>query len=276
MSTTQTAIVIEEGSQKSRLSIPKRLLGDVDPEWVNLWERHGSSMVKADELSLEEFRKDPAAYSFTFPTCSGPPVFHIEDIEIPVSRPAGNIVIRVYTPEGPGPFPVHLNFHGGGWVLGNLNSEATWCRKMCNKAQIKVVDVDYRLAPEFPYPTSIYDSWDAVNWTIANVPRLNIDPMSVSIGGLSAGGQMTAVLGHFARDAGIDLKLQLIIVPATDMRYCLRKRELNETTCPYESVLLYHDVPWGPLGREQWFLKYWLGDDDGKTSRSRFPFNAST
>lgn len=78
-------------------------------------------------------------------------------------------------------------------------------------------------------------------------------------------------MAHFARDEGIDLKLQLIIVPATDMRYCLRTRELNETTCPYESVLLYHDAPWGPLGREQWFLKYWLGDDDGKSSFSLFP-----
>jgi acetyl esterase/lipase len=99
--------------------------------------------------------------------------------------------------------------------------------------------------------------------TISNAQSLNIDPSSVSIGGLSAGSQMTAVLGHFARDEGIDLKLQLIIVPATDMRYCLRTRDLNEDTCPYESVLLYHDAPWGPLEREQWFLKYWLGDDDG-------------
>ncbi|KAJ5767051.1 Alpha/beta hydrolase fold-3 [Penicillium nucicola] len=203
MATTQTAFIsIEEPRNDSRLSIPKSLLTGLDPEWVSLWERHGSSMVRADELSLEEFRKDPAAYSFTFPTCPGyrwrihthrnlgPPVFHVEDLEIPVSNPAGNIMIRVYTPAGPGPFPVHLNFHGGmhnhievkttvlntksrlcitnsgGWVLGNLNSEAAWCRHMCNKAQIKIVDVDYRLAPEFPYPTSIYDSWDAVKWVI--------------------------------------------------------------------------------------------------------------
>lgn len=52
----------------------------------------------------------------------------------------------------------------GGWVLGNLNSEAAWCRHMCNKVGIKIIDVDYRLAPEFPYPTSIHDSWDAVKW----------------------------------------------------------------------------------------------------------------
>jgi len=99
---------------------------------------------------------------------------------------------------------------------------------------------------------------------MANASSLNVDPSSISIGGLSAGGHMTAVMAHFARDEGIGLKLQLIIVPATDMRYCLRNRELNDTICPYKSVQLYHNVPWGPLEREQWFLKYWLGDDDGK------------
>lgn len=75
---------------------------------------------------------------------------------------------------------------------------------------------------------------------------------------------MSAVMAHMARDEGIDLKLQLLVVPATDMRYCLRSRPLTQENCPYESVHLYHDAPWGPLGREQWFLKYWLGDDDGR------------
>jgi acetyl esterase/lipase len=151
----------------------------------------------------------------------------------------------------------------GGWVVGGLKSEAAWCRHMCNKANIKVIDVDYRMAPEFPFPTSIYDCWDAVKWAIANAKFLNIDPSSVSIGGLSAGGHMSAVLAHFARDEGIDLKLHMMIVPATDMRYCLKGLKLNESNCPYQSVHLFHDVPWGPLGREQWFLKYWLGDTKG-------------
>lgn len=149
-------------------------------------------------------------------------------------------------------------------MLGGLKSEAAWCRHMCNKANIKIIDVDYRLAPEFPFPTSIYDCWDAVKWTMDNAEALNIDPGSVSIGGLSAGGHMSAVLAHFARDEGIDLKLHLMIVPATDMRYCLKGLELNAANCPYQSVHLFHDVPWGPLGREQWFLKYWLGDTKGK------------
>lgn len=74
---------------------------------------------------------------------------------------------------------------------------------------------------------------------------------------------MSAVMAHFARDEGIELKLQLLVVPATDMRYCLRGLTLDNTTCPYDSVLSYHDAPWGPLAREQWFLQYWLGDNDG-------------
>lgn len=137
---------------------------------------------------------------------------------------------------------------------------------MTNKASIKVIDVDYRMAPEFPFPTSIYDCWDAVKWSIANAASLNIDPRSVSIGGLSAGGQMSAVLAHFARDEGIELKLHMMIVPATDMRYCMTGTKLSEASCPYQSVHLFHDVPWGPLGREQWFVKYWLGESRGMFS----------
>ncbi|KAJ5160723.1 Alpha/beta hydrolase fold-3 [Penicillium canariense] len=249
-------------SKKHRLSIPDHLLPGLDREWVTLWEKYGSQMVRADEVSIEEYRKNARAHSFTYPTFSGPPVYHVEDLRIPVSQPAGIITIRVYTPEGPGPFPVHLNFHGGGWVLGNLNTEAAWCRYICNKVHIKVIDVDYRLAPEFPYPISIYDSWEAVKWTITNASSMNINASSVSIGGLSAGGHMSAVMAHFARNEGVDLKLQLLVVPATDMRYCLRNFQLDSRNCAYASVLSYHDVPWGPLGREQWFIKYWIGEDE--------------
>ncbi|KAL5380445.1 hypothetical protein DPSP01_007767 [Paraphaeosphaeria sporulosa] len=255
-----TTVVATATVATPRLAIQKKHLAGLDPSWVELWNTYGAHMVRADEVSIEEYRKNPALYSFTYPTCEGPDVFHVEDVQVPVTAPVGEITVRVYSPEGPGPFPVHLNFHGGGWVLGGLKSEAAWCRHMCNKASIKVIDVDYRLAPEYPFPTSIYDCWDAVKWTMLNARTLNIDPGSVSIGGLSAGGQMSAVLAHFARDEGIALKLHLMIVPATDMRYCLKGSPLSEATCPYPSVHLFHDVPWGPLGREQWFLRYWLGD----------------
>lgn len=99
--------------------------------------------------------------------------------------------------------------------------------------------------------------------TLLNASELNIDASSVSIGGLSAGGQMSAVLSHFARDEGIDLKLQLLIVPAIDMRYCMLDDRLSEENCMFQSAIDLQDAPWSPLAREQWFLKYWIGADRG-------------
>jgi acetyl esterase/lipase len=89
---------------------------------------------------------------------------------VSVKNPSGEINVRVYSPKGFGPFPVHLNFHGGGWVLGGLYSEAAWCRHVCNQAGIKVIDVDYRLAPEYRFPVSIYDCWTAVHW-VRGLPK---------------------------------------------------------------------------------------------------------
>jgi acetyl esterase/lipase len=200
-------------------------------------------------------------------TSLGPEVHHVQDHQVPVLEPKGSITCRVYTPAGPGPFPVHLNFHGGGWVIGGLNSEAAWCRSICNESSIVVIDVDYRLAPEFPFPVAIYDCWAAVKWAMAEAPTLNVDPTSVSIGGLSSGGLITAVLAHFARDStpSIDLKLQLMVVPATDMRYVPadvhETRPLTPDTCPYPSAIFCSDLPWSPLSRESWFLKYYIGTD---------------
>lgn len=71
-----------------------------------------------------------------------------------------NHLSRVYS--GHGPFPVHLNFHGGGWVLGGLRFEAAWCRSICNEASIIVIDIDYLLPPKFPFPVALYDCWTAV------------------------------------------------------------------------------------------------------------------
>jgi acetyl esterase/lipase len=102
--------------------------------------------------------------------------------------------------------------------------------------------------------------------TIHNAAKLNIDPKSVSFGGLSAGGQMSAVLAHFARDEAIDIKLHLMIVPATDMRYCNTKlKELTIANCPYESARQLSNLPWGGLSREQWFLKHWVSEDAGES-----------
>ncbi|CAA9956767.1 fungal specific transcription factor domain protein [Pyrenophora teres f. maculata] len=246
---------------------PQQWLGRLDPEWVQVWNAHGGRHRQAEEVPIEEVRRKPLSYSFTYPTWSGPSVFKEDDIEIPVTRPAGHIKIRVYTPEGEGPFPVHLNFHGGGWVLGGLQSEAAWCRSVCNNTGIVIVGVDYRLAPEFVFPTAIYDSWDSLQWVISHAADLNVDGSSVSIGGLSAGGHMSAVLSHMARDAGMDLRLALLVVPSTDFRWLIAEEPVrSDVARSYPSTALYKDAPWGGLKREQWFLNYWIPADIRKAA----------
>ncbi|KAG9605579.1 hypothetical protein KCU77_g239, partial [Aureobasidium melanogenum] len=238
---------------------PKQWLDELDPEWVEMWNAHGVCHRQAEEVGVEEVRKDPAAYSFTYPTWAGPEVHQENEFDIPVTKPAGLIKVRVYTPEGTGPFPVHLNYHGGGWILGGLHSEAAWCRSVCNKISIVIVDVDYRLAPEFVFPAAIHDSWDAIQWVIAHAEELNVNAGSISIGGLSAGGHMSAVLSHMARDAGLELKLALMIVPSTDFRWLIAAEPLrSDVAKQYPSTALYKDAPWGGLKREQWFLEHWI------------------
>ncbi|KAL3474078.1 Alpha/Beta hydrolase protein [Aspergillus californicus] len=247
--------------------IPEKYLDGLDPEWRQMWTEHGKDVAGAHLVTVEEFQRSPGKYSFTYPTWSGPEVHRTHDIQIPVSNPEELITCRVYTPAGHGPFPVHLNFHGGGWVLGGLSSEAAWCRSICNDANIVVIDVDYRLAPKYPFPTALYDCWSAIQWVIANADSLNVHSDSVSIGGLSSGGLITAVLAHFARDNThpINLKMQLMIVPATDMRYVplsiTNATPLTPKTCRYPSAIFLSDLPWSPLARESWFLNYFIGTD---------------
>ncbi|KAL4744046.1 Alpha/Beta hydrolase protein [Aspergillus similis] len=260
-------------STAARNAIPDKYLAGLDPEWRRMWTEHGKDVVGAHLVTIEEVQKCPQKYSFTYPTWEGPEVHTVHDIQIPVAEPEGFITCRVYTPSGSGPFPAHINFHGGGWVLGSLSSEAAWCRSICNESSIIVIDVDYRLAPQYPFPTALYDCWSAVQWAIANSDSLNIKPDSISIGGLSSGGLMTAVIAHFARDCTppINLKLQLMIVPATDMRYVplsiTNADPLAAETCRYPSAVFLSNLPWSPLARESWFLNYYIGTDPGIRER---------
>ncbi|EMD93700.1 hypothetical protein COCC4DRAFT_208316 [Bipolaris maydis ATCC 48331] len=259
---TVKILPIADGQSNKAYQTPEEWLSRLDPEWVRVWNKYGSHHRQAEEVPIEKVRRKPLAYSFTYPTWSGPRVFKENEFDVPVSRPAGYIKVRVYTPEGQGPFPVHINYHGGGWVLGGLNSEAAWCRSVCNNTSIVIVDVDYRLAPEFVFPTAIYDSWDALQWVLSHAEHLNIDVTSVSIGGLSAGGHMSAVLSHMARDVGLELKLALLVVPSTDFRWLIAEEPLrSEIAKRYPSTVQYKDAPWGGLKREQWFLDYWIPTD---------------
>lgn len=167
-----------------------------------------------DELTVEEARRNSVE---RFRDTDGPPepVARVEERRSP--GPAGAIPLRLYYPEAPGPLPVTLYFHGGGWVLCNLDTHDTVCRRLANAAQCLVVSVDYRLAPEHPFPAAVEDSWAATQWVAANAGTLGGDPTRVAVAGDSAGGNLATVVALLARDAGRPkLAFQLLVAPVID------------------------------------------------------------
>lgn len=141
-------------------------------------------------------------------------VGHIEDRAI--SGPAAEIALRIYTPRGKGPFGIYVNFHGGGWVIGDLDTADASCRDLCNQANCIVVSVDYRLAPEHAYPAAVEDSYAATCWIAENAQSLGGNG-KLAVGGESAGGNLAAVVTLKARDeGGPAIDFQLLAYPVVD------------------------------------------------------------
>jgi acetyl esterase len=171
-----------------------------------------------DELPLPVTDLRQLVVTMFTATQAGPPieVARVEDRSIP--GPAGPIPVRVYTPQpGDGPFPVLVYFHGGGWVICNLDTHDATCRGLAKTAGCVVVSVDYRLAPEHRFPAAAEDCYAAAKYVVEHAAEFGGDPKRVAIGGDSAGGNLTAVVAQMARDkGGPRLVHQLLIYPATD------------------------------------------------------------
>ena len=148
---------------------------------------------------------------------AGEPVAHVEDRLIP--GPAGEIPIRIYSPEGSGPFPVLVFFHTGGWQVGDLDTQDPLCRRITNRAGCSVVAVEYRLAPEHPFPAAVEDSYEATRWVATHAAEFQGDPSRIAVGGDSSGGNLAAVIALMARDqSNPKLAFQLMMFPTTDFR----------------------------------------------------------
>ncbi len=175
------------------------------------------------ELSPQQARE---MYRMMQPPADDITVGSVENRHIP--GPAGEIPIRIYRPEGSGPFPIHLHYHGGGWVIGDLDTHDADCREICRQAGVVVIAVDYRLAPEHPYPAAVQDCLAAAKWAAENAADIGGLNGPVSVGGDSAGGNLAAVVSRLARDAGAPrINFQLLIYPVTDAAMATPSYEEN-------------------------------------------------
>jgi acetyl esterase len=178
-----------------------------------------------------------------------PELKSVQPLAIP--SPHGSIPARIYTPmrlrKTNGLAPCLVFFHGGGWVIGDLDSHDVVCRKLADEGQLVVISVDYRLAPEHKFPAAVEDAITATRWIADNSRQLDIDASRLTVGGDSAGGNLAAVVAISARDGnGPDIAGQLLIYPAID--FALTHPSHRE---PETSILLTHSVI-------RWFRDHYL------------------
>jgi acetyl esterase len=136
----------------------------------------------------------------------------VEELIVP-ARDGCPLPARLFAPASEWALPVLLYFHGGGFTVGSSATHAPLCRHLAHLAQCAVVSVDYRLAPEWTFPTAVHDAWDSLAWLRDNATRLGLDGSHIAVGGDSAGGTLAAVTAIAARDAGWPLALQLLFYP---------------------------------------------------------------
>jgi acetyl esterase len=143
------------------------------------------------------------------------PIAETRDIAIP--GPGGPIPARLYRSAKNGTLPVLVFLHGGGWVVGNIDSHEAMCRHLANRAECAVLSVDYRMGPEHKFPAAVEDCFAATVWTAGNAAALGVDPGRLAVGGDSAGGNLAAVVSLLARDKRAPrISCQILIYPATD------------------------------------------------------------
>ncbi|HEV7481844.1 MAG TPA: alpha/beta hydrolase [Solirubrobacterales bacterium] len=179
-------------------------------------------------MSIEAARASARREAETTESRPPIPMATVKAIEIP--GPGGPIPGRFYTPgnlPAGAPAPLLLYFHGGGWVIGDLDTHDGVCRFFAAAAGTAVLAVDYRLSPEHPFPAAVEDAWAAFAWAVANAGALGIDPARIAVGGDSAGGNLSAVVSLLARAGGGAMPaMQLLIYPPTDSAGDLPSRKL--------------------------------------------------
>jgi acetyl esterase/lipase len=188
----------------------------LDPQARALVERAAAAGAPPlDALSAHEARR---AYRESRAALAAAPL-HVEEIrELSIPGPEGPMRARLYRPRAAeGPLPGMAYFHGGGFIYGDLDTHDGVCRGIAHSARCTVVSVDYRLAPEHPFPAAVEDAVAATRWIAANASALGMDPDRLVVAGDGAGGNLAAVVALSAREAGgPDIAMQVLVCPVTD------------------------------------------------------------
>jgi acetyl esterase/lipase len=205
-------------------------------EQTGLLLKPGSAPRKPAVILAEERAKTPTLP----PTNELEPVAHVENRVI--AGPAGDLPVRLYTPEGTGPFPI-LMFFQKSWCWGNLDTHEIMCRSLCRAAGCLVVTVDYRLAPEHPFPAGLEDCYAATHWMATHAAEFHGNPARIAVGGESGGGNLAAAITLMSRDrGGPALLFQLVLCPAADFQLTTASwKDYNGYMFTQEEFLIVRD-----------------------------------
>jgi acetyl esterase len=220
------------------------------PEIRALLERQASS--GRPPLERQSVAQARAFHLEDAPALNGPPVAVAAVADRTVPGPAGALPVRVYTPQGSPPFPIVVFFHGGGWVVGTLDTYDPLCRALAAATSAVVVSVGYRLAPEHRWPAAVEDAYAATLWASRNAAALGGAQHRLAVAGDSAGGNLAAVVALGARDrGGPAIAFQLLVYPVLDVA--------GDT----DSFRAYADGYHLTAAGMRWYWGHYLGGADG-------------
>jgi acetyl esterase len=225
----------------------------LDPQVQGLLEAMAAQgMPPFHQMTVPQARE--VAYAFVDLQGDTEEVAEVREVSVPVD--GGAVAVRVYRPDAPGPLPLVVYFHGGGWVIGDLDVADKPCRSLANAARAVVASVDYRRAPEHRFPTAAEDSYAATTWLVEHAADFGADARDVTVCGESAGGNLAAAVTLMARDrGGVPITRQVLLYPVTS----------PAEGSPFASYVENADGYLLTAGDMHWFWKQYLrSPEDGK------------